>query len=358
VENQFYFTDPLSRHARPSRSRGPLLNVVGAAVLMAITLSDGSHPISTFHRPEQRTRLPPRLVGMARRTIPVALLAVLALTACSSATAHHSAAHPSVTPAAPAAAQLTPDALVGLWKVTAAAGEPSGSVLRVASSADVFGVILFRSCGELSGGWAASTGGSFIAMTDMWSNDCSTPSGKDPTPAWLSRARGYRIHHEERDLLAADGTVLAKLLPGGTPHVSADILPALRAAPTLGSAAVRQLREVPKSLPAGATAATQTTIAGRWVASAQPHAPSSNVPSLTFSADGNWSLQDGCYRTGGRFTVGQGGRLLTIAGVSAAVGCAGMSHLSGVASAKRAAVDGNRLVLYADDGRVVARLTR
>jgi hypothetical protein len=286
-----------------------------------------------------------------------AAVAVLALTACSSAAAGHSAAPPSATTQPPDAAVVTPDALVGLWRVTAAAGEPSSSVLRV-SSDEVFGVILFRGCGEVSLSWAASPGGSFIAMTTSWSNACSKASGKDPTPAWLLRARGYRMHGAARDLLAVDGTVLARLLPGGRPHVSADILPALRATPTLGAAAVRQLRKVPTPLPAGTTAATNATIVGRWLPYPPGRAVTPKLPSVTFTAAGNWAFQDGCAPAGGRFTVGEGGWLLRTAGISAAVGCAGTPNGSWIETAQRAAVAGRQLTLYDADARVVARLRR
>jgi hypothetical protein len=286
------------------------------------------------------------------------VVAVLALTACSSAATGHSAPQPLKTTQAPAAtAVVNPDALIGLWGVTAAAGEPSGTVLRL-SSGEVFGAILFRSCGEVSGSWAASVGGTFIAMTDGWSEACSTTSGKDPTPSWLTQARTYRVRGGQRDLLAPDGTVLATLLPGGRPHVSADILPALRATPTLDTATVLQLRKVPKPLPAATTAATNATIAGRWVPYPARHAVTAKAPILTFTLDGDWRSQVGCGLDGGRFTVGAGGWLLTLAGPSAAVACAGTPVSNWISTAKRAAVAGKTLTFYASDGTLVARLTR
>ncbi|HEX4430371.1 MAG TPA: hypothetical protein VHZ96_13985 [Frankiaceae bacterium] len=287
------------------------------------------------------------------------LVAVLALTACSAGGPGPSTPPASHSVPAPIAiAPVNPDALVGLWRVAAAAGEPGGTVLRL-SADEPFRLILFRGCGELSGSWAATAGAGFVAMTSAWSNACSATPGKGRAPAWLLRARSYRMHGAERDLLAADGTVLAKLLPAAKPHTGADILPALREKPTLSQAALKRLREVPKALPAGTSAATDRTIAGRWVPIPALGAVTSQDRFLSFSANGDWASKDGCNGAGGRFTVGEGGWLLLLAGPFAATGACAGSEVSGLLTdARRAAVTGGQLTFYAGDGSVVGRFTR
>ncbi len=52
------------------------------------------------------------------------------------------------------------------------------------------------------------------------------------------------------------------------------------------------------------------------------------------------------------------GRLLTTSGFSTEIGCAGAPVPSWVATARRAASDGDRLVLLGQDGADLGRLTR
>ena len=111
-----------------------------------------------------------------------------------------------------------------MWKVADAAGEPAGSVLRIAGSG-VEPLLLFRRCGELLGSWVASPSGGFLGLLSGFSLACSKPVGHgDPTPPWVANARSYAVRGSERELLAADGRVLARLLPGGVAHAGKDIL--------------------------------------------------------------------------------------------------------------------------------------
>ncbi|HEY8721416.1 hypothetical protein [Pengzhenrongella sp.] len=60
----------------------------------------------------------------------------------------------------------------------------------------------------------------------------------------------------------------------------------------------------------------------------------------------------------GRWAVDDHGRLLTTSGFSTEIGCAGAPVPSWVATARRAASDGDRLVLLGQDGADLGRLTR
>src|SRR5690348_3848681 len=83
------------------------------------------------------------------------------------------------TPTKPVAPSEPPDALVGMWRVTSAAGEPADTVLRL-SGPDPFDLILFRDCGEFTGEWSGGTGGAFIAEVDGFASAClNTFTGDD-----------------------------------------------------------------------------------------------------------------------------------------------------------------------------------
>lgn len=256
----------------------------------------------------------------------------------------------------------TPDALVGMWRVTGAAGEPAGSVLRLAAG-DGFGLMLFRKCGFLDGDWAASTGGAFIATTNGGSMSCVSGAdgarqGEGDTPPWLTRVRAYRVDGPQRELLAADGTQVARLLPGGQVRNVEDLIQSLQQPPTLDPATVSKLRAVPQPLPAGATPATATTILGKWVPYPTRTYANGKTPYLEFDKDGTWTGSDGCNGSGGAWALVSGGELVSTSGPSTLIGCDGAPTGAWLAQARRAAISARILTLYAADGMLVARLTR
>jgi hypothetical protein len=245
--------------------------------------------------------------------------------------------------------------LIGLWRVADAQGEPAGTVLRLAGD-DGFGVIVFRSCGQLFGNWIAGNGGAFVAMTDGSSGDCAPAAAL--TPTWLARARTFRVRGAERDLLTSNASVVARLLPGGRPAPSSGLDPSFRQPPTPSPATVRTLRTSPRPLPAGTTPATPSTLLGTWVPYPVRRYGNAAKPSLTFSADGSWVGSDGCNGFGGRWALAGGGEILSVSGPSTLIGCDGAPTGSWLTTARRAAISGDRLSLYAADGRAVAQLTR
>jgi hypothetical protein len=245
-----------------------------------------------------------------------------------------------------------------MWRVVGAAGEPAATVLRI-SSGDAFDLILFRACGELSGSWAGNPGGTFVGSVDGFSTAClkTVPDG-DPTPAWLASARAFRINGSDRELLAANGTVVATLLPGGKPRPVPDLISTLQQPPKLDPASIQKLRVVPDPLPLGAPPATPATILGKWLPISFQRPASGKPPYVQFASDGTWKSYDGCNGGGGRWAMGSGGDFIAIAGAIAGVGCAGPVTDIPVDKTRRAAISGGTLTLYTVDGQVLARLKR
>jgi hypothetical protein len=246
-----------------------------------------------------------------------------------------------------------------MWHVTAAAGEPADTVLRL-SVGDGGGLILFRHCGDFSGDWQTSVGGAFLGSLDGFSQAClNTVNEHEITPPWLANSRAFRVRGAERDLVAADGTVTARLLPAKqASNASPDLIQYLRQPPTLSPSAIQKLRQVPPALPAGAISAQTATLLGTWVPYPIRQYRNDKKPSVTFRRDGNWSSSDGCNGTYGAWTLDRDGVLVTTAGPSTAIGCDGAPTGSWVIDAPRLAVSGNVLTLYDISGRMVARLTR
>jgi hypothetical protein len=250
-----------------------------------------------------------------------------------------------------------PSELIGVWKVTGAAGEPAGSVLRIGGSG-VEPLILFRGCGELLGDWFATPSGGFLGLLSGFSMACLASIGHgNPTPSWIAEARSYAIRGTERELLASDGRVLARLLPGGVAHAGKDLLPALAAPPTLSADDRRRLDSGAKPLPTSSAPATAASLAGRWRPYPVKHYDAPVQPFLSFTT-GQWAGSDGCNKLGGPMRIGPAGELISISAPVAGVGCDGVSIGQFIPAYGRAAVDGNMLTLYAGNGRVLGRLTR
>jgi hypothetical protein len=243
-----------------------------------------------------------------------------------------------------------------MWRVADAAGEAADTVLRL-SGPGPLQLILFRNCGEFNGDWSAGTSGVFVGMVDGWSGDCIV-SGDDATPGWLARAHNYRVRGAERDLLAADGTVVARLLPGGKPPPAPNLIETLQRPPTLDPATAQKLRTVPRSLPAGVTPASDRTIPGTWTPSPPNPSQTGKQPFLEFETDGSWTSYDGCNGGGGRWALGTAGDFVSIAGATAGVGCNNPVTDIPLQHTRRAAVSGDVLTLYDTDGRALLRLDR
>ena len=101
--------------------------------------------------------------------------------------------------------------LVGVWKVTNAAGEGDDTYLRLAEE-----VMVWNDCGIASGSWAARND-AFIASFNAWSGDSC--DFEDEFPAkWVTDATGYGYIDGDLSLLGAAGERLATLTKDGKPR--------------------------------------------------------------------------------------------------------------------------------------------
>jgi hypothetical protein len=187
----------------------------------------------------------------------------------------------------------------------------------------------------------------------------TTVHGGDPTPTWLSRTRKFRVRGAERDLLGADGSITATLTRvTRVIHPAPGLIKSLQQPPTLDPVTVRKLRTTARPLPTGVTSVTSKTLLGTWVPYPIRQYAYDKKPSVTFGKGGAWSASDGCNGAVGRWTLSTGGELVTTVGASTLIGCDGAPTASWVRQARRAAISGEVLTLYAPDGKLVARLTR
>jgi hypothetical protein len=231
-------------------------------------------------------------------------------------------------------------------------------VLRISGSQSE-PLILFRQCGEFFGGWVASPSGGFLAMVSGFSMAClKSAAHGNPTPRWLAAARSYAIRGSERELLAPDGRVLARLLPGGVAHAGNDMLASLADPPTLSAADRSKIDTPPMALPASAKPAPASALTGRWQPYPAKHYQSSKQPYLSFAADGSWTGTDGCNIVGGTLRVGARGELLNVSGPSTLIGCRGAPVGSFVPKSGRVAVSDGVLALYGENGKLLGKLIR
>jgi heat shock protein HslJ len=278
--------------------------------------------------------------------LPVLLVGVL-LTGCADR-GPDGAADP---PAAPA---TDPVALIGIWEVTSA-GEEKGAVLRL--DGDGAGLSLWRRCGTIGGSWRADGSGLFVGDASTYSVCEPPPADKPWTPAWLARVTGYRLDGAARELLDAGGQVVARLLPAAAPapadprQISPDL-----AKPPVVTDKDRQALGPAAPLPAGLTPATAESLAGRWGAADGVRRPGEAY--LELNADGGWSGSDGCNGERGRWVAGAGGTLLATSGPATLMACDNHPAGSWLYKARRAAIDGDQLILFDAAAKELGRLER
>jgi len=282
--------------------------------------------------------------------VPVLLAALLA--GCSSQSPAPAPAASAPAGQAGQATALDPVALIGNWLVTGT-DEKEGTILRLAGEPRE--LALWRSCGMLSGSWRANDVGLFVGDVAGYSVCQPPPADQQWTPGWLARVTGYRLDGEARELLDVSGEVVARLLPGGEPVVPNPklISPDLAKKPEVTDAARRALAPA-APLPAGLTPATRDSLAGRWVAADGVKRP--NEASLDLKTDGTWSGSDGCNGSRGRWVAGAGGTLLATSGPTTLIACGNFSGPSWLSEARRAAIDGDHLILFDSAGKELGRL--
>jgi heat shock protein HslJ len=235
--------------------------------------------------------------------------------------------------------------LIGSWRLDGA-DEP-GAVLRLAG--DGMELAVFRRCGRISGHWRADDNGLFVGHI---SGATGCPPSALATPQWLARAARYRIDGDGPVLLDQSGTVVARLRPGGNPTPVPTYMRPEDAEPPTVTDEARQRFTPAAPLPAGLTAADPATLAGRWEV-AHPR-----KPFLEFRVDGTWSASDGCNGSSGRWALGPAGAILAVSGATTLIACDGASVPGWLAEARRAAIEGDTLVLVGGDGREVGRIPR
>ena len=237
---------------------------------------------------------------------------------------------------------------LNLWRVSDAAGEAPDTWLRI----DLGEFQLWRHCGMISGSWSA-TDTLFLASVTS-SGDACTAAGAVPTVDWLEGASTYRRTGAGWELAGANGAPLATLTIDGAPKPITSVAEFYTQPPVVTNE-VRTALGPPAGLPRGSAPATAAFLRGRWVPADRSF---DTHPQVTFDADGSWTGSDGCNGSKGRWAVDDHGRLLTTSGFSTEIGCAGAPVPSWVATARRAASDGDRLVLLGQDGADLGRLTR
>jgi META domain len=240
--------------------------------------------------------------------------------------------------------------LIGSWVVTADGEEP-GAVLRISRH----DVSLWRQCGQLEGGWQADRSGLFVADLDIAAEACHPEVPY--APAWLRSAAAFDLRASGPRLLDADGTVVARLAPGGRPTAGPDVLASLADPPTV-TAADRHAFADPAPVPSGLQPADRASLVGRWLPLPADNVQRPELPTLDLRADGTWTSSDGCNGTLGRWTTGGGGRVLVTAGGMTQAGCNNVNVAGDFYDAARAAFDGTVLVLLDASGTETGRLVR
>lgn len=286
----------------------------------------------------------------------VLVVGVLLLAGCASAKG-------GGTPPA-AGSESDPVDLVNLWRVTADGEGPDTWWRADAGSYD-----LIRPCGIVSGGWRA-TAHLFVASPPFsWHEDCSADGNGQPSVPWLEQAITYERDGNGWRLLDADGTTLATLQVDGAPGPIEDAIDSFREPPEVTDE-LRAALAPPAPLPDGLTPVTAETLAGRWdvpaedlvdfgtgaLASMSPE--KDPYPHLQVLDDGTWEGTDGCNGAGGVWAVDDDGWVLITSGASTEMGCDGAPAPSWFASAARAGLEGDTLVLTDHDGTEIARLVR
>ena len=283
-----------------------------------------------------------------------------ALTACGTVagtgTPSGSASGSATISSSPAASPRVedPTALIGSWLVTDATGAEPGTVLRIGED-----LSLWRRCGYLMGNWRASAQGLFTGHLDGGEGSCFDKGQRDPTPAWLARVTRFATDGDGAALLASDGSVVARLSPGGKPTPGPHILSSLADPPVL-TARLAQALAAPAPLPSTYTPATRAQLLGSWI-TVGPR-PSGSIqrmdPGIAFADDGSYRATDGCNGTVGRWTADDAGAFLATGGFSTLIGCDTVDVPQFAQLATWAAIDDGVLVLIDRTGHETGRLRR
>jgi hypothetical protein len=254
-------------------------------------------------------------------------------------------ASPSAAPAA------DPLDLIGLWRVTGAEGEDADTWLRI----DAREMQLWRDCGFISWHWAALPGRLTTSVSGA-SGECAENTAIPDAP-WLASTVGFEPTAEGWLFRDADGGVTATLAIGGapTPIPTSD---ELYTRPPVVDATTRAHFQPPVGLPGSLTPATVEALALRWIPVGFETADDATRPFVEFDTPDGYRASDGCNGARGGWLLGDGGLFAATDANMTLIGCEGAEVPGWVAGARRAALDGDELVLLDDFGTELGRLTQ
>lgn len=278
-----------------------------------------------------------RLSAVRSRRIGVALgLLAVTLAGCTSSEAEPLAGQ-AVSGGTVAGHPTDPVGLINNWLVSDNTAV-EGTVLTFAED----GFHVAGPCGQYEGSWWADPSGMFLAsspdtgITDIAIYRPENCPGGGPT--WLLAAESFRVSGEVAELLDDDGTMVATLHQGGRPGATSEF--------------TKKVRK-PAPLPAGLVPAERDRLLGRWRADAPTGL--ADTP-IRFHADRTWQGSDGCNFDAGTWTLGPDGGLLMLVGQTTNKKCPGPTWQ--LTTVRKAALDGEQLVLLDADGKEVGRLSR
>lgn len=236
--------------------------------------------------------------------------------------------------------------LVELWRVSDAEGESDETWLRLEAGE----FQLWRDCGMILGSWRA---GATTLAASAYGASGGCASGGMPSVPWLESVVAYAPDGEGWVLLDADGEVAATLRIDGAPEPIPSAAESYTQSPRVDDA-VRERLALPEPLPAGLAAVRSDDLVARWT----PDPAVAGDPFVEFADDGTWTGSDGCNGGSGRWIVGVDGEILATSGPSTLMACDGAAVPAWVATATRAGLDGDRLVLVDASGDELGRLVR
>lgn len=299
----------------------------------------------------------------AKRSLSLAVIAVLALSGCAAGEAGTAAVTstntdtqaaplstptPDATPIASVDLGETPDplGLVNLWRVSGAEGEGVDTWLRI----DSLYFELWRDCGTISGAWRTN-GHMFEASTSAASAECSATMDV----AWLESASSFRATAEGWELTDAAGELVATLTVDGAPRPIASAAVFYTEPPVITDATREAVRQ-PVPLPAGLVPATAADLIGLWVPVGND---GSGGPNVFFSQGGTWKNSADCGGGMGTWATDDQGAFLSSAPVVHwLVDCGTAPVTYAVEEAKSVALDGGTLRLLDSDGTELMQLKR
>jgi hypothetical protein len=274
--------------------------------------------------------------------VRVLLLTLLAIAGCASTTP------PLAAPPPP-----DPTSLIGWWRVA-----ETGQTVLI----DPAAIEILDDKGSRSGTWRADPDGHLVARIDTLTVPASgrvqptppdalpSPQPVELTPPWIAATAAFRIEGTDRLLLDRAGAPTAHLIPDPAAKGSGVIDPGRPATPEEQHAMAPAAPVAPPLRPA-----TPAELAGQW----RP-AGSDGPARVAFAADGAWDGSDGCNANSGRWVAGPGGGFLAVSSsVQTLIACPGQDDAGGrLPAARRAAFDGDELVLLDVDGGTVGRFAR